>query len=99
MGGTVDPLLLMREPQHLFDRARRGRSGSRPRPFAILSDPGDALLGEPGTPAPHRVRLTPQRRAISSSATPSHAHNNPRACTTWRCGNDVEDAIRSSCAR
>jgi hypothetical protein len=32
-------------------------------------------------------------------ATPSLAHNSPRACTTCRCGNDVDAAIRSNSAR
>ena len=76
-----------------------GRLGLRPRPFAILPTPAmpSALNRE-------RQRRTvsdstPQRRAISSLATPSHAHKRPCAWITCRCDNDVEAAIRSNSAR
>jgi hypothetical protein len=42
---------------------------------------------------------TPLRRAISSLATPSPAHNNARAWTTCRCANTDEAAIRINSAR
>jgi hypothetical protein len=42
---------------------------------------------------------TRQRRAISKFATPSAANNKPWACTTARCGNDVDRAIRTSVTR
>jgi hypothetical protein len=40
-----------------------------------------------------------QRRATSFVPTPSAANNNALACTTLRCGNDVDRATHSNAAR
>ena len=73
-----------------------GNHDRRPRPLAITPTPA--------TPSSlNRLRhrrtaseSTPQRRAISSLATPSAAHNSALAWTTPRCGSDVERAIFSN---
>src|SRR5271156_4405179 len=76
-----------------------GRLDLRPRPLAITPTP---LVPCSANRERHRRTVsesTSQRRAISSLATPSAANSRPRACTTCRCGNDVEVAIRSKSAR
>jgi hypothetical protein len=70
--------------------------GLRPRPAAI--DP-TALTPPASNFARHRRTVSgvvEHARAIASFASPSAANNNALACTTQRCGNDVERAIRSN---
>jgi hypothetical protein len=76
-----------------------GRLDLRPRPLAITPTPP---VPRSANRERHRrivPESTPQRRAISSLATPSLAHNSPRACITCRYGNDVDVAIGSNAAR
>ena len=94
VGGTLS----MGQPQHFLDGAR-WYARLEPAAFAI----------RPTAPIPRSANRerqrrtvsesTPQRRTISSLATPSLAHNSPRTCATCRCGNDVEAAIRSNSTR
>jgi hypothetical protein len=63
-----------------------GNDGLRPRPFAITPTPA---LPRSTNRRHHRRTAsasTPQRRAISSFASPSAAHNNARACSSSQTG-------------
>ncbi len=62
LGGPVGRPLLVRQTQYLFDRARR-QTRFTATPLRDPADPGHTLLGEPRTPAPHRIRIhaTPSR--------------------------------------
>src|ERR1700677_3246420 len=76
-----------------------GRLDLRPRPLAITPTPPVPCSANRERHRRTVSESTSQRRAISSLATPSLAHNSPRACITCRCGNDVDAAIRSNSAR
>src|SRR6202142_818869 len=76
-----------------------GRLDLRPRPLAVTPTPPVPCSANRERHPRTVSESTSQRRAISSLATPSLAHNSPRACITCRCGNDVDAAIRSNPAR
>ena len=76
-----------------------GNHDLRPRPLAIQPTP---FTPRSAKRARHRRTVsasTPLRRAISSLATPSAAHNNARDWTTVRCGNDDDRDISTSTSR
>ena len=76
-----------------------GSQDFRPRPLAIVPTPPMPFSANRFRHRRTASESTPQRRAISSFGTPSAAHSNAFACTTWRCGNTDEPAIRASSAR
>ncbi len=79
---------------HAFGQPRLAASALGDHP-----DPGHPALSEPRRQARTVFALTPQRRPISSFATPSAASSRPLACRTARCGNDGDAAIASRSAR
>src|SRR5207302_4599720 len=76
-----------------------GSQDLRPRPLAITPTPAVPLSMNRLRQRRTVSESTALRRAISSLATPSPAHNNARAWTTCRCGNTDEAAIRDNSAR
>ena len=69
------------------------RTGFRPRPFAITPTPSTPFSTKRFRQRRTASGSTPQRRAISSLATPSAASISPRAWFTLRCGSVLERAI------
>ena len=76
-----------------------GNPGLRPLPFAITPTPPTPFCSKRVRHRRTASESTSHRRAISWLATPCAAHSNPFACTTWRCGNVVDDAIRTNSTR
>ena len=71
----------------------------RPRPLAITPTPAVPFSMNRRRQRRTASESTPQRRAISSFATPSPAINKALACNTLRCGNEVERDNLPSSAR
>ena len=71
----------------------------RPRPGAIRPTPSTPSDAKRRRHARTLSLVVPHRRATSLVATPSAANSNALACTTLRCGNDDDAAIRSNAAR
>jgi hypothetical protein len=76
-----------------------GSQDFRPRPLAIVPTPSIPFSTNRFRHRRTVSESTPERRAISSLATPSAAHNNAFACTTRRCGNTEDTATRASSCR
>jgi hypothetical protein len=76
MGGTVGRLSLC-VSRSTSATVPGGRLGLRPRPFAIRPTPAIPCSANRERQRRTVSESTPQRRAISSLATPSHADNHP----------------------
>jgi len=74
-------------------------SGLRPRPGAIVPTASTPPASNFARQRRTVSGVVAHSRAISLFATPSAASNNPDACTTARCGNVVERAMRSNSRR
>ena len=98
MRRPVGGALLVSKPQHFLDETGP-ETGLTTTALAITPTPSVRFSANRERHRRNVSESTPQRRAISSLATPSAANSRPRACTTCRCGNDVEVAIRSKSAR
>ena len=89
------PALLLCHPHHLGN-GPRGETAFRPRPGATTPTPATPLSAEAFPPEPHLVRIGPATAARSPRWRAHRTHSNALACTTFRCDNDVEAAIRSN---
>src|SRR5450631_3715838 len=76
-----------------------GNHDLRPRPLAIRPTPSTPSAANRRRHARTLTSVVAHRRATSFVPTPSAANNNALACTTLRCGNDVDRATFSNAAR
>ena len=76
-----------------------GSHDRRPRPAATRPTPSTPPRSKRRRHARTESSVVWHRRATSLVATPSAANNNALACTTRRCGNDLDRDIRSRVSR
>lgn len=76
-----------------------GNHALRPRPLAITPTPATPCSAKRFRHRRTASGSTPDRRAISSFAIPSAAHSSAWAWVTWRWGNELDRAMRSSADR